>query len=435
VALHLLTLGMLLWRMRGPTAFDAPALFTAVGIMALGEVFFTRYVRATDQFNLLGHVYKVLGYLYLYRAIFQGTIEAPYRALAQSEKSLQAVLDAVPDMLFEFTRDGRYLRVPQQREELLSIPVSQILGRKVDEVLPLPAAAAVHAALDEAHASGRSQGQQFTLELADGEHWFELSAARAQTDELGEPRFVLLSRDITARVQALEERRRNEERIRQLANFDALTGLPNRKMFSSRLIQALALSQRSHAHLALLHVDLDRFKTVNDSLGTEAGDALLIDIARRLQAQMRPEDTVARYGGDEFFVALPLTNAQQAAQRAEALLAELRKPSQIAGQALVVTSSIGIAVYPEDGQDMQALMQHAEAAMDKAKALGRDHYCFSRPKCRPRRRTCCASKMPCARPLRKGNCRCTFSRSGACRTGAWWGPRRCCAGRTPNWAG
>jgi hypothetical protein len=78
VALHLLTLGVLLWRMRGPTAFDAPALFAAVGIMALGEVFFTHYVRASDLFNLLGHVYKVLGYLYLYRAIFQGTIEATY---------------------------------------------------------------------------------------------------------------------------------------------------------------------------------------------------------------------------------------------------------------------------------------------------------------------------------------------------------------------
>lgn len=379
VALHLLTLGVLLWRMRGPTAFDAPALFAAVGIMALGEVFFTRYVRATDQFNLLGHVYKVLGYLYLYRAIFQGTIEAPYRALAQSEQKLQTVLDAIPDLLFELTRDGRYLRAPRQREELLAVPVSEILERKVDEVLPPPAAATVHAALDEAHARGRSEGHQFTLQLADGEHWFEISVARVQTDDWEEPRFVLLSRDITARVQALEERRRNEERIRHLANFDVLTGLPNRSMFGSRFVQALALSQRSHAHLALLHVDLDRFKTVNDSLGTDAGDALLIDIARRLQAQMRPEDTVARYGGDEFFVALPLTNAQEAAQRAEALLAELRKSSQIAGQALVVTSSIGIAMYPEDGQDMQTLMQRAEAAMDKAKALGRDHYCFFSP--------------------------------------------------------
>lgn len=379
VALHLLTLGVLLWRMRGPTAFDAPALFAAVGIMALGEVFFTRYMSASDQFNLLGHVYKVLGYLYLYRAIFQGTIEAPYRALAQSEQKLQAVLDAVPDMLFEFTRDGRYLRVPRQRAQWLSAPVGEIVGRKVDEVLPPPAAAAVHAALDDAHVNGRSEGHQFTLQLADGEHWFELSVARAQTDAWEEPRFVLLSRNITARVQALEERRRNEERIRQLANFDVLTGLPNRKMFASRLVQALALSQRSHAHLALLHVDLDRFKTVNDSLGPAAGDALLIDIAQRLQAQMRPEDIVARYGGDEFFVALPLTHAQQAAQRAEVLLAELRKPSQTAGQSLVVTSSIGIAMYPEDGQDMQVLMQRAEAAMDKAKALGRDHYCFFSP--------------------------------------------------------
>ena len=379
VALHLLTMAVLLWRMRRPTAFDAPALFAAVGIMALGEVFFTRYVRASDGFNQLGHVYKVLGYLYLYRAIFQGTIEAPYRALAQSEQKLQALLDAVPDLLFEFTRDGRYLRIYGHPKDLLFRPEHELLGRQVDAVLPAQAAAAVHAALDEASATGRSKGQQFLLELADGEHWFELSVAPTPADVWEEPHFLLLSRDITERVQALQERRRNEERIRQLANFDALTGLPNRSLFGARFSQALALSQRSDAHLALLYLDLDRFKTVNDSLGPEAGDALLIDIARRLQAQMRPEDTVARYGGDDFLVVLPLTNAQQAAQRAEALLAELRKPSMAAGQALVVTSSIGIAMYPEDGQDMQTLMQHAEVAKDKAKALGRDHSCFFSP--------------------------------------------------------
>ena len=106
IALYGMSLVLLLHRARGRTSFDLASLFAAVWVMALSEFFFTFYVTASDPFNLLGHVYKVVGYYYLYRAIFVGTIEAPYRALKQSDKALRAVLDAVPDLMFEVTRDG-----------------------------------------------------------------------------------------------------------------------------------------------------------------------------------------------------------------------------------------------------------------------------------------------------------------------------------------
>ncbi|PJI97329.1 membrane-associated sensor protein [Acidovorax sp. 69] len=136
IALYATSLVLLLRLARLRTSFDVARLFAAVWVMALSEFFFTFYVTATDPFNLLGHVYKVVGYYYLYRAIFVGTIEAPYRALKQSDKALRAVLDAVPDLMFEVTRDGHYVQVHTRQPELLLMPSDQVLGRSVRDTLP-----------------------------------------------------------------------------------------------------------------------------------------------------------------------------------------------------------------------------------------------------------------------------------------------------------
>ena len=164
--------------------------------------------------------------------------------------------------------------------------------------------------------------------------------------------------------------------VRKLVNFDALTGLPNRTMFASRFSQALALTQRSGQHLALLYLDLDHFKNVNDSLGHQVGDELLVEIARRLQLVVREEDTVSRPGGDEFIIVLPLADAQHAAHVAESLQSEVRRVCRLGHHELVVTSSIGIALYPEDGREFETLAQRADAAMFRAKETGRDSYRF-----------------------------------------------------------
>lgn len=162
-----------------------------------------------------------------------------------------------------------------------------------------------------------------------------------------------------------------------MAHYDPLTGLPNRKLFMDRLHVHLAQSERQELSLALLFLDLDKFKQVNDTLGHEAGDQLLQTVAARLQGCLRASDTVARLAGDEFTIILPgLKGSQprQASQVAEKILACLQKPISLAGQEASVTFSIGITLYPEDGRDAETLLKNADTAMYEAKRAGRNGY-------------------------------------------------------------
>ena len=167
------------------------------------------------------------------------------------------------------------------------------------------------------------------------------------------------------------------ERVEYLAYHDGLTGLPNRSMFSKLLIQSLGGAQGQSRQQAVAFLDLDRFKQINDTLGHEAGDALLREVATRLTACVRDTDTVARLGGDEFVVLLPdLGNGEYASLVAQKILAAIARPFTLIGQEFRVTASIGIAVYPDDGLDEQTLTKHADIAMYQAKAEGKNTYQF-----------------------------------------------------------
>jgi diguanylate cyclase (GGDEF)-like protein len=172
--------------------------------------------------------------------------------------------------------------------------------------------------------------------------------------------------DITARKQA-------EERIQVLATRDVLTGLPNRALLADRAGQAIVAAARSRGMLAVLLFDLDRFKLVNDSLGHQAGDALLRAVAERLQGTLRREDTLARLGGDEYVLLWHgLKGAPEAALVAQRIQGILQRPFQIDGRTLNVTASIGISIYPEDGRDFSELLKNADTAMYDAKDAGRN---------------------------------------------------------------
>ena len=165
------------------------------------------------------------------------------------------------------------------------------------------------------------------------------------------------------------------ERVQHLAYHDNLTGLPNRFFFSKVLEQGIAGARRHGKSLAVLFLDLDRFKEINDTLGHQSGDQLLEELARRLQSCVRESDTVARLGGDEFVVVLPeLDDQSYAATVARKLLGVTAQPFEIHGRSLIATASIGIAMYPRDGYDEQALMKCADAAMYHAKAEGKDNF-------------------------------------------------------------
>jgi diguanylate cyclase (GGDEF)-like protein len=183
-----------------------------------------------------------------------------------------------------------------------------------------------------------------------------------------------------AQVRALDTAARHETELRDLAQHDGLTRLPNRTLLNDRLTQAIAFAHRHDQHLAVLFMDLDGFKHVNDSLGHAIGDQLLQAVARRLLACVRRSDTVSRQGGDEFVILLSeIQQSGDAAASAQKIIGALAEPYDVARHDIHITVSIGVSMYPDDGPDAAALLKAADTAMYEAKAQGRNHYRFFKP--------------------------------------------------------
>ena len=285
----------------------------------------------------------------------------------------ESVLKAVPDLMFEMSPGGIYLNVWGARGDLLAAPKHEVLGRHVEDVLPLAAAQIALEAIQEADqsASGHSIGRQIKLDLPNGEHWFELSVAKSQGLDSHEHRFVVLSRDIT-------ERRNAEDQIRQLAFYDVLTQLPNRRLLMDRLQTALVFSARTSHWGAILFLDMDRFKTINDTLGHDHGDLLLLEVARRIQSCLREADTVARVGGDEFVIVIDELDTDtdlaviKVAQVAEKIRRRLAEPYQLNAHERYSSPSIGVCMYQGTAVEAQDLIKSADVAMYQAKSDGRN---------------------------------------------------------------
>ncbi|AXQ31401.1 EAL domain-containing protein [Solimonas sp. K1W22B-7] len=206
---------------------------------------------------------------------------------------------------------------------------------------------------------------------AGGRHaWADCTVSAIRSSDARPQYYVVVSTDIEARKTA-------EDRIRYLAQSDALTGLPNRSTLASRLDEVLCLAQAAQRPFAVMFIDIDRFKNINDSLGHGTGDTLLQEMARRLGICVRAKDTLARHGGDEFVVVLPeVHDAEQVSQIATRMLASVEQPLTIDQHLLSVTCSIGIAMYPGDGEDAESLLKNADAAMYVAKNSGRNSLQF-----------------------------------------------------------
>jgi len=194
------------------------------------------------------------------------------------------------------------------------------------------------------------------------------------------PAETALTARITNIAKIAIERHESEQRIRQLAHYDALTGLPNRAQFNQVLDHALSRAQRAGTSVALLFVDVDRFKNINDTLGHDVGDRMLREVASRLRQCLRTSDVVARFGGDEFIVMLEdVPDSEHAASVAAKVLEAIAQPLAVGDRELHVTASIGISAYPADGGDLHALQKHADIAMYRAKEQGRNNWRYYSP--------------------------------------------------------
>lgn len=290
-----------------------------------------------------------------------------------ARRQLQATLDAIPDLLFELDADGCvHAWHSARRTEFPTVSGESLVGKKVADVLPAGAVDIILSALAEAQEKGLSSGKQLELRLPGREDkwWFELSVSRKHVDSATGPRFIVLARDIT-------ERKASEQRILHLAHYDSLTGLPNRALLADRMRVAINRAARQAKRLAVLFVDLDRFKAINDSLGHDVGDHLLKAVAERMQTSIRSVDTVSRVGGDEFVVLLnEIETAEDAARVAQKIIDGLSQPYQIEKHELLLTGSIGICIYPDNGKEPNILLRNADASMYTAKEAGHNRYQF-----------------------------------------------------------
>ncbi|MDY0073328.1 MAG: EAL domain-containing protein [Thauera sp.] len=221
--------------------------------------------------------------------------------------------------------------------------------------------------------------QQRTLESLAGQN-LALEKARSELEDRVRLRTADLARINDELRKQMRARAASEQEIWRQANFDVLTGLPNRRMFRERLEREMRSALRLNSKLALLFIDLDRFKEVNDTFGHELGDKLLHEAARRITACIRETDTVARLGGDEFtLILVNLRNADDCRRIADKIIEALGAPFKLGEQAAFVSASIGITIFPDDGKNIETLMNNADQAMYSAKAAGRNQACFFTP--------------------------------------------------------
>lgn len=286
-----------------------------------------------------------------------------------------AAMNAAPDGILLVDRAGCIVMVNAAMESLSGYSADELCGRSVGIFLP-PALRDAHAQHLEGYFRAPSRrpmgmGRDLWIMRKDGSS-VPVDIALGHTDAQGGT--------AVAFVRDISEVRRLEARMHFQATHDTLTGLINRWQFGQRLEQAIAESARSGQSFALLLLDLDDFKAVNDGYGHAAGDQVLLEVARRLKSALRAGDALARLGGDEFTVLLPhIAQAQDAEQTAAKLLDVLCRPYQMHGFELDFGASLGIALYPNDAQDAATLMRYADMAMYHAKESGRAHYAFYAP--------------------------------------------------------
>ena len=293
-------------------------------------------------------------------------------ALRESEERFRVAFSQAAVGLAHVAPDGRWLMANQKLCEIVGYTQEELLRLKYQDLthpedLPADVELGRRMLAREIHEKAREKRYRHK----DGHFiWVNLTSSLVW-DAAGKPKYY------STVVEDISRRKRVEWELLHLANHDALTSLPNRSLLQDRLSQAIAYANRSEGQVAVLLIDLDRFKNINDSLGHDAGDAIIMEIGSRLSVNVRDGDTVARLGGDEFVVVLAdVERVETIATLAQQVLESLAQPMTIQGHEFFPAGSIGISLYPKDGQDAQALLKNADTAMYRAKDAGRNNFQF-----------------------------------------------------------
>ena len=335
-----------------------------------------RHLGVTDSYGqpvgLLSHNHILLNMEHLYISELKAALQARDKALRTSETSLRLAYKVI-----EASHDAVMITDAKGIIQSVNPSFCKLTGYSADEALgqtPSLLSSGQHDHLfyqqmwQGLQQQGYWQGEIWN-KRKNGEiypEWLSISAVRNDQGAINQ--YAAIFSDIT-------ERKKREQKIHELAYFDELTGLANRRLFQDRLEQALANAKRHHHQLAVLFLDLDLFKRINDTLGHQAGDEALRQVAKRLQKASRAGESVARLGGDEFTMLVPECEAkEEIVKLAQRIVAQFELPFQIQQNELALTTSVGISIYPQHGHTASELLKCADAAMYQAKESGRNNY-------------------------------------------------------------
>jgi diguanylate cyclase (GGDEF)-like protein/PAS domain S-box-containing protein len=296
------------------------------------------------------------------------------KALQSSNVFLEKIMENVTNAIYVLDLDGRIVQINHAAFEISGYTVEELTGKPLSIIFDKRTLSQIE--------------KLFARVVRTGETIINYETEIVRKD--GERRSVIASgvplktngtiTGLIGAAQDITERKKMEEEITHLAHHDALTGLPNRRLFMDIVHGELAQARRNHKRLAILFLDLDRFKEINDTLGHKTGDEMLKAISVRLKANIRESDRVARIGGDEFNVILAdIARVEDISAVTNKIMNSFRKPFMIAGHELHMTTSIGISVYPDDGEEIDTLFRYADIAMYHAKETGKNTYQFYNP--------------------------------------------------------
>jgi diguanylate cyclase (GGDEF)-like protein/PAS domain S-box-containing protein len=358
-----------------------PGVLIAVSAMLLGIVITLRFVSfplARDRSvssaisNLMGSLIGVFTLIVVGLVVLKSLADQRFQV---DRDLLEAFLEHIPDNVFFKDRESRFMRISRAMADYFGLAdPAEAVGKTDSDVFSSEHAHKALADEQEILRTGQAKSGEEKETWPDGHETWVLTTKVPLKDRHGQ---IIGTMGIAHNIS---DRKQAEVRVQYMALHDSLTGLPNRVLLEDRLTQAIAFARRNQKSVAVLMLDLDRFKNVNDSFGHYVGDRLLEAVSVRLQAALRECDIVARLGGDEFVIGLSMVESNRDVETvAHKVLTALSEPFEIESHTLQISASAGISMYPANGENSEALLQFADAAMYESKKNGRNIYCFFAP--------------------------------------------------------